>query len=215
MSSGSSDTTPPGSTNWVKITNVYPGDCIALSTTVWVDYSNATLLPAAVGVKCGGATSPPDQAAPPGTGSLKFLLNHPGASAGHTVTANLKQRGAGLASDSVSPVGIGAPCPLSISGLGEIAYGFPTVDLKATLSGTFDRNKGNRVLVLVEQPAKVEGGNVPAPLLVYAAPADVDLAGKEATWKHGVIQVAKRDMLLRVVLTKDGVVVATVRAIFN
>lgn len=206
--------TPGTGTNWVKITNVYPGDCIALTATVWVDYSNATTTAATVGLGCGGAPSPPDQSAPSGTGTRKFLVSHPGAAAGHTLSAALKQRGTHLAGDSVSPVGIGDPCPLSISGVGEIAYGFPTVDTMKPLSGTFQLNRGDRIMLLVEQPAKVEGANVPPPVLVFAAPAEVNVSGKEGTWTHPVIKTAKKGQLLRVVLTKGGEVVSTVRAIF-
>ena len=143
----------PGTSNWVEIISVYPGDCIGLSAQVWVDYSNATTVALAVGLGCGGAGTPPDQMVGPGTGTCKFLLNHTAAATGHTVTATLKQRASVLAADSVSPVGIGNPCPVSVSGIGEIAYGFPSVSLQKPLSGTFDRKLGDRVLVLVERAA--------------------------------------------------------------
>jgi hypothetical protein len=207
--------TGPGTTNWVKITNVFPTDCIGLSATVWVDYSNATLSNAQVGLGCGGATSPPDQTVAPGTGTCKFLLLHAAAAAGHTLAASLRQRAVGLASHSVSPVGIGNPCPLSVSGTDRIVSGFPTVDPTKPLSGTFQLNRGDRVLVMVEDRPTTDGPDVPPPVLVYAAPAEVDVSGKEGTWTHPVIKAAKKGYLLRVVLTKGGEVTTTVRAIFD
>ena len=204
----------PGTTNWVKITNVYPGDCIGLSASVWVDYSNATGSDATVGLGCGGASSPSDQPAPAGTGTRRFTLTHPSAGAGHALAAALKQRGGSLAGHTVSPVGIGNPCPVRVSTTDRIVSGFPVVDLRQVLTGTFEANRGDKVLVLVEEPA-TEGPSVPPPALVYAAAAEVNTAGKEATWTHPVIQAARKGHLLRVVLTKDGVVVSAVRAIFD
>src|SRR5918993_1169833 len=54
------DAVPPGSpgTSWVRITNIYPGDCIGLTATVTVDYSNASGGGATIRVGCGGGGAP-------------------------------------------------------------------------------------------------------------------------------------------------------------
>jgi hypothetical protein len=201
------------SENWVQITSVYAGDCIPLSAVITVSYSNANLAAGTVGLGCQGALAPPDQPAPIGTtGSMSFRVSHRSVAAGHAITATLKNAGAAVTSDSVSPVSIGNPCSIIITGLQDVVRGFYTLDATAPLAGTFDRSKGNEVLLLVDQPGAAEGEYAPAPLLVYADPAEVDVGA--GAWTHPAIKVAKKGMLLRVVLSKDGEVKTTVRAMF-
>lgn len=202
------------SANWVKITNIYPGDCIRLTAGVQVDYSNATIPAGKVGLGCGGAPSPADQGAPPGTnGTLSFTITHGAASAGHTLTATL--RGGGMSvGDSVSPVHVGNPCPLKISGADEFVDGFISLDPKKDLAGTFEANHGNRIDLMLEDPGELVEGKLPAPRLLYLDRAMVSVDKQEGLWKHAALPGARKGLLLRVVLSKDGQVVSTIRAKF-
>jgi hypothetical protein len=210
------DTTPvPTNMNAVRITSVVSGDCIGLEADVTVSYSNVNLNPASIGLGCTGAAAPGDQAVGFGSGTRTFHLVHGAAAAGHTLTADLKQNGVPFTSDSVGPVGIGNPCPIDIGDLGGPLDGLSTLDPTKPLAGTFDVSKGNRVVLLVEVPAGFAGANYRPAMLVFAAPADVNAAGKQGTWKHDAIPNARKGQQLRVVLTKDGAVRATVRAVFR
>ena len=197
--------------NWVHVASVFPGDCIPLNAFISVTYSNANLAGGAVGLECGGAPAPPDQPVAAGTaGPLTFRLAHRATGSGHTITAVLKNGGVRVTAEPVSPVSIGNPCAIIITGLEEVVDGFYTRDLHSPLTGTFDPSKGNEVLLMVEQPAADEYAS--APLLVYADPAEVD--ADAGTWSHPAIRLARKGMVLRVVLTRDGEVTTTVRAMF-
>jgi hypothetical protein len=210
------DTAAPSAVpqNWVHISNVSPGDCIPRDFEVTVSYSNVNLPDATVGINCPGSPTPPPVMVPPGPPDSKpFSLTHMVAASGHTISAALRSGGVFVTGHTVSPVGIGNPCPLKISGLERIVDGLPAVDANRPLAGTFDASKGNGIVLLVEQPAKVESEYMPPPpLLVFADPAQVDTDA--GTWTHPVIQVAKKGQNLRVVLTKDGEVRGTIRAVF-
>jgi hypothetical protein len=198
--------------NYVRITSLYAGDCIPLNVFVQVSYSNGNLEGGGVGLACGGAVAPPDQPVAKGTsGSLTFKLGHGRVASGHTVTAALKNWGVPVINDSVGSISIGNPCSVSITVQDRIESGFYTVDANRPLDGKFDPTKGNEVVLLVEQPAD-EGQCVQPPQLVFADPAVVN--ADAGTWTHPVIKSARKGMLLRAVLTKDGEVQSTVRAKF-
>jgi hypothetical protein len=199
--------------NYVRITSLYAGDCIPLNAFVQISYSNANLEGGGVGLGCGGAMAPPDQPVAKGTsGSLTFKLGHGRVASGHTVTASLKDWGVVVSSDSVGSISIGNPCSVSITVQDRIDSGFYTLDASRPLDGVFDPTKGNEVVLLVEQPSAAEGQCVQPPQLVFADPAVVN--ADAGTWTHPVIKSARKGMLLRAVLTKDGEVISTVRAKF-
>jgi hypothetical protein len=203
--------------NWVKITNVAPGECIPLEFSATVDYSDVNVNPAAVGLGCAGA-APPDQGVGLGSGTLTFLLTHGGAAAGHTLTAALKAAGGvAVVSDTVSPVGIGNPCPIVIGGTDGVWRGLPVLDPTQPLAGTFDAKRGDDIHLQIEQPGQTVKGAYQPALLVFAGAAEVTLekGAKQGKWKHDPIKAAKRGYHLRVILTKDGEVKAIVRAIFK
>jgi hypothetical protein len=202
--------------NWVRITNVYPGDCIPLIAGIQVDYSNESVEEGKVGLGCGGAQAPPDQNVGKGTtGTLTFKLEHPATGAGHTLSAALKGKGVQVP-DSVSPVNVGNPCPIKFDPLLPPApNGMPSQDPNKPSSGTFEIKYGDQIHLMIEDPGKLEGGKLPPPQLLYvdqAKTAKID--DKEWKWSHDAIPTAKKGLLLKVVLSKDGVVRSTIRAMF-
>jgi hypothetical protein len=206
----------PVPTNWVKITNVAPGECIPLEFSATVDYSDVSVNPAAVGLACAGA-APPDQGVGLGSDTLTFHLIHGGAAAGHSLTAALKTAaGVAVVSDTVSPVGVGNPCPITINTDGVLA-GLPALDPTGPVAGTFDATKGNGIDLHVYQPGKSVKGVYQPPVLVFAGAADVTVekGAKQGKWKHDRIKAAKRGYHLRVILTRDGEVKGIIRAIFK
>jgi hypothetical protein len=129
---------------------------------------------------------------------------------GHIVTAALTTGGPPIASDSVSPIGIGNPCPIIINTDG-VWRGLPVADPSGPVSGTFAAKVGNRVFVQVYQPGAGVKGVYQPPVLVFAGQAEVAL--KDGVWKHGPIPAAKRGYHLRAILTQNGEVKSIVRAI--
>lgn len=209
-------TTPvPITINAVRITSVAAGDCIGLEADISVSFSNVNLNNASVGVSCAGAGAPADQPVGIGSGTCTFHLVHGAAASGHTITCELKQNGTVIASDSVGPVGIGNPCPISTDQHGDLLPGLPSLDPKKPLTGKFDATKGNRVILLVETPAGYVGQKFRPAILTFADPATVTINGKQGTWKHDAIKNAKKGQHLRVILTKDGEVQSTVRSVFK
>src|SRR5436190_1409997 len=152
------DTAAPSAVpaNWVHIVNVSSGDCIPPTFIVTVSYGT-TLGAAKVGVECPGAPTPGPVAAPAPGGTAKFTLVHGVTGGGHTITAALRNREVWVAGDSVGSVGVGNPCPLIISGTQGLVDGLPAVDASKPLAGTFDASRGNRVVLVVEQPGRAEG----------------------------------------------------------
>ena len=208
---------PTVTENTVKITNISPGDCIPLSFSASVFYTNANGADGTVSVGCGGVAPLQDQAALGPSGTLAFDLVHAAAGSNHSVTATLKHGGVNVAGDGVPSVGVGNPCPIVIIGTGVLIKGLVALDPTKPLTGTFDSTVGNLVVILVQQP-KFDGVMVREPLLTFADPAVVAVnAGPPPTgkWKHDVIPGAASGQHLRIVLTKDGKVKAIVRAIFK
>lgn len=212
---GSGSGSGSGTGNTATITNVGAGECIASSgRQVTVSYSNATSGSATLSVSCAaGSVTPPSQTVGVGTGTQTFTVSHSGSGLGHTLAAALMQGGVRLAGDAVT-VNIGNPCPLTVIG-GETVAGLTFLDPTAALSGAFDAARGNGIVLLVEDPAKVVGGIVQQPLLQFADPAAVTVDGNDGTWTHPAIPGAKKGQHLRVVLTKDGAVKAIIRAVFK
>lgn len=197
--------------NKVQITNVAPWDCVPLVATVNVSYTNANGVNGVVSLACGSANAVPDQPAAGPSGNLTFTLTHVTAGSGHTLEAVLKHGGVAVANWPVSPVGIGNPCAIVVEGVDGAYDGLPALGAAAALSGTYDQSVGNGILLLVEEPAGVVGGQLRPPRLVFADPAAVN----DGKWKHPAIPNVKKGQHLRVVLTRDGVVKTAVRAIFQ
>lgn len=202
--------------NTVDIANVSPGQCISLSFPVSVTFTNANNAKGEVSVtcSCGVVGAPPDQPASGSSGTLSYTLAHPSDADGHTVTAALKQGGVKVAGDSVSPIGFHSLCPIVIGGGTGKFEGLTTLDPSSPLSGTFDPNVGNRVVILVQKPQK-ENGALRQPLLVYADPAVVDVQAGQGLWKHVAFPDAANGQHIKVILTKDGKVKSIARAIFK
>jgi hypothetical protein len=70
------------------------------------------------------------------------------------------------------------------------------------------------VILLVLERVKVNQTEV-QPALVFADSAEVKINGNVGTWKHKPFQGAKSGQHLRIILTKDAKVVASIRAIFK
>jgi hypothetical protein len=136
------------------------------------------------------------------------------AGMGHTIAATLRQ-GAILLSSSSVTVNIGNPCPISVVAQYFDTGELPQVDPSGNLSGTFDAAKGNRVVLLVEDPGEMPYDKPPLPQLIFAAPAAVTAKGDQGQWSHEAIPNAKKGHYLLIVLTKNGVVVSIVRAVFK
>lgn len=205
----------PLNENTVDISNLSPGECISNKFNVTVVYTNANNAKGDVSVSCGGAGVLPDQPAPNPSGTLTFFIEHPpGDSDGHTVVAELKHGGVKVAGDSVGPVGIRALCPIVIGGGTGVFGGLITLDPANPLSGTFDPQIGNRVVVHVQQP-KTQNGALRQPLLTFANPAMVNVQAGQGTWKQDPVPEAAEGQHVRVILTKDGKVKSIARAIFK
>src|SRR5262245_58114587 len=207
----------PPTENWVTFPYVPAYGCIPLEAVVQVNYSNANVDPGTVGISCGGAVTPADQAAPVGTtGTLCFNLVHTAPGTGHALVAALKKAGVPQFRGSVSPVKIGNPCPIKINDPLPPVGGYPpSLDPKKEVAGTFEPNVGNRIDLMLEDPGNLDGPTLPPPALLWLDRAEVSVVNnKEGTWKYAAIPGAKKGYLLRVVLSKDGVVKSTIRAIF-
>jgi hypothetical protein len=208
---------PASTENTVKITNVSPGDCIPLNFSVRVSYTNANGVGGTVAVACDGVAAMPSSSPAIGpSGVLSFAISHAAAASNHTVTATLTHPGS-VATDSVAAVGVGNPCPIIIGGIDGMFEGLPAINPANALGGTFDTSKGNRVVVLVEEPVYVNG-QLMQPRLDFANPAEVNkekAPPNTGTWKHPAIPGAKKSQHVRVVLTKDGEVKAVAHAIFK
>jgi len=172
--------------------------------------------PGTVGLACKGAAPPADQGAPVGTtGTLNFNIVHTLVDTGHALVAALKKAGVPQIRGSVSPVNIGNPCPIKLKDPLPPVNGFPSLDPKKEVAGTFEPNVGNRIDLMLEDPGKLDGATLPPPVLLWLDRAVVTVVNnKEGTWKYSAIPGAKKGYLLRVVLSKDGVVKSTIRAIF-
>jgi hypothetical protein len=207
----------PSTENTVKITNVSPGDCIPLNFDVHVHYTNAYGVEGTVYLDCdGGPAVPAHRAAPGDSGTLAFNVSHGAMAANHTLTAKLTHN-ADVATDTVGSVGVGDPCPIIIDNPGPMFAGLPSFDPDAGLSGKFDSNKGDKVVVIVEKPL-IANGVIMDPVLVFVHPAEtwVEKVPQPAgRWRHAKIKVAKAGYHLRVVLTQDGVVKSVAHGIFK
>ncbi|HKB03927.1 MAG TPA: hypothetical protein VKD90_17020 [Gemmataceae bacterium] len=201
--------------NDVGIDHIVSGDCINVETDITVTYTNVNLASGAVVLTCCAAAviTPASCPAPAPGGTCTFHVVHPSGGMGHTLTATLQDGGVGVATDSVSPVNVGDPCPAAAERTVGRMHGVLVVDLSKALSGTFDATVGNRIILLVEAPPQVVNGTRQQPVLVFADPADAKVApgAKQGTWSHAAIPGARKGYYLRVVLTKDGVVKSTVR----
>lgn len=210
---GSGSGSSSGTGNAATITDVGAGECIPLTRQVTVSYSNGTSGSATLSLSCDGASVTPASAPAVGTGTGTFTVAHSSSGTGHTLSSALTQGGVLLAGGAVS-VNVGNPCPLSVVGV-KTAAGLTELDPTADLSGTFDATRGNHIVLLAEEPAKIVGGIVRQPLPTFADPATVSVDGKKGTWNHPAIPGAKKGQYLRIVLTKDGKVRAIIRAVFK
>jgi hypothetical protein len=204
-----------------KMTNIGSGECISTNRDVVVCYNNATSGPAtlALSCSCGAAIVTPSSIpiGPGGSACTTFnLANHtPGT--GHTISATLTQStplGMALLSSDEVAVRVGAPCPIIADPIEEYAGGLARLDRNNDLSGKFDKVKGNRVILLLEDPAKLENGKVKRSQLLFADAALVNADGAQGIWKHTKIPNAEKGHHLRIVLTKDGKVISIIRAVY-
>jgi hypothetical protein len=206
------------SVNTAFITNVASGECIPFNFDVEVSYTNAATTPAGVvrtvSLDCGAAAPIADQSAPGSNGIRTFGVSHTASGTNHTISTDLKHDGVRVGGDSVSPVEISNNCPVSVDETAPTDGGLPGVDPTKPLSGMYDPHKGNRVELQVEELKFVNGQLQRR--LIYADRAEVNagVPPNHGTWGHGVIQVAHAGHHLRVILTKDGVVKAIIRALF-
>jgi hypothetical protein len=204
-----------------KMTNIGSGECIPTNRDIVVCYNNATSGPATLAVtcSCGTATVTPPSI-PIGVGGsacTSFNLSHLTAGTGHTISATLTQStplGVALLSSDEVGVSVGAPCPISADPLEDYAGGMARLDRNNDLSGKFDKVKGNRVILLLEDPAKLENGKVKRSQLLFADAALVNADGEQGIWKHTKVPNAEKGHHLRIVLTKDGKVISIIRAVY-
>jgi hypothetical protein len=204
------------SDNSVSITNVSSMGCIGLSFDVQVSYTNRDAVNGTVVLtcSCGVLVAPSSVPAPGASGEASFTLTHPGAGPGHTITAQLKHGQTVVFTAPVSDVGVGDPCPIVIVGGEGFSYGLPLVSKTAELHGTFDANKGDEVVLLVEERVKINQKEV-RPKLVFADSADVIIKGNAGKWKHKPFQGAKSGQHILIILTKNAKVIAIIRAMFK
>jgi hypothetical protein len=202
-----------------KMTDIGSGECIPTNREITVCYSNATSGPAilAVTCSCGTATITPSSVpiGPAGSACIPVTIAHAAPGTGHTISATLTQStplGLALLSSDEVGVSVGAPCPIVSDPIEDYARGIPQLDRNKDLSGKFDKTKGNRVILLLEDPAKLENGKVKRSQLLFADPAQVN--PDEGTWKHTKIPIAEKGHHLRIVLTKDGKVISIIRGIY-
>jgi hypothetical protein len=200
------------------ISDVGSGDCLPLTRVINIIASNGSQAPATLTLSCCASATivPSSFTVPAGASgvSVAFTITHVGPSTGHTITVSLTQGATLLSSDEVT-VSIGNPCPIEIEAMELVNYGPPLVTAGAALSGKFDKGKGNRITLLVEEPGAVVNGRPRRPRLIYADDAIVELDAQQGKWKHDAIPNARKGQHLRIVLTRDGVVVSTVRAVFK
>jgi hypothetical protein len=213
--SDSGSGTSHGTGNTATITDVGVGECIASSgRQVTVSYSNGTSGSATLSLSCDAAgITPAPLTVGVGTGTQAFTVSHSGSGLGHNLEAKLTQGGVLLAGGAIT-VNVGNPCPVSVIGAETVA-GLVGLKPNADLSGTFDAAKGNGIILLVEDPAKIVGGILQQGVLQFADPAAVAVNGNQGTWSHAAIPGARKGQYLRVVLTKDGAVKAIIRAVFE
>jgi hypothetical protein len=205
----------PASENTIRITNVSPTQCIAHSFQVQASYTNKDAVAGEVELTCGSATVVPAIAPAPGDyGDVSFTVTHTADGTGHTMTAKLKHGSSVVKTDDVLDIGVNNACPIVIEQPIGFIDGLPAIPIAAELCGTFKANLGNEVVILVEERLKVNNKEV-EPKLAFADSAVVDINGNAGKWKHKPFQGAKPRQHIRIILTKDGKVIASIRAIYK
>jgi hypothetical protein len=209
----------PSLDSTAKMTDIAYGECIPLSRDITVCYNNATQFSATLSVSCscGGAVSPSSMFIHGWqNGCTPFTVTHAMAGNGHTITATLIQFTALgtpvlLSSDEVG-VNVGNPCPIITDPMFAYERGIVQLDRNKPVSGKYDKMKGNGVILLLEEPAKLEDGKIKRSRLLFADPAEIVEPG---VWKHIKIPNAKTGHHLRIVLTKDGEVISIIRGVYT
>lgn len=212
----------PSLDSTAKMTDLAYGECIPLVRDVTVCYNNGTQFSATLSLSCScGATVTPSSISINAwqNGCATFTVTHPAAGNGHTITATLIQFTALgtpvlLSSDEVG-VNVGNPCPIIADPMFAYARGIVQLERNKDVSGKFDKMKGNRVILLLEDPAKLENGKVKRSQLLFADPAKVNVDGEQGTWSHTRIPNAETGHHLRIVLTKDGKVISIIRGVYS
>jgi len=191
--------------------------CYNISHPVTVSYTNNSPNPMTVSLGCScGAVGSPNPAGPfgPGPGNVTFNITHNSVGSGHVLTVSYTINGNKSTGDT-GTVNIGNPCPIRLMSLSRNEVDSPVVDRTADLFGTFEPKLGNAVVLLVEELPDPSAPGIPRPRLKFAAPAVVEINGKEGKWSHPAIKKARKGYILRVVLTKDGDVISIIRAKFE
>jgi hypothetical protein len=218
--------------NTVRIANIDQGETIKRQYDVIINYSNDTGAQADVTPTCDKATvlgaiskSTFETVDAHSAGDLTFTLTHTADDNDHTVSALLTVTSSGqsLAQGSVLHVNISDTPGLSLDATkGFSVKGIPAVDPTAKITGTYDKTKGNKVVLLVDHRefdgAKGKSKEKDGRKLVFSDPAKMDdpAPGK---WSHPAIDPASTKMYngdeLRAVLTQDGQVKIIVRGMIE
>jgi len=201
-------------TTSISITNVAPGQTIGVNFPVAVSYTNGLAAGGQIALGC-DASNNPGTPAPNASDNVTINLTHALPAQNHALTATLSQDNVVVASCAIPNVNVGPAIGGIITLTGTESLQFPAILPATPLSGLFDKNKGNLVMLLVLDAPKFVNGVLVEPQLMFADPAIVTVEAGQGKWKHVAIPGAKKGQRLQIVLTKDGVVKTLIQAVYK